>query len=34
MGISYFRPDDKESTDVIDRADEAMYRAKRGGKNR
>ena len=34
MGISYFRPDDKESTDVIDRADEAMYRAKHGGKNR
>lgn len=34
MGISYFRPDDKKSTDVIDRADEAMYRAKRGGRNR
>lgn len=34
IGISYFRDDDKESSDVIDRADEAMYRAKRGGKDR
>ncbi len=30
IGI-YFRDDDKESSDVIDRADEAMYRAKRKG---
>ncbi|MDY9920995.1 MAG: sensor domain-containing diguanylate cyclase [Synergistota bacterium] len=34
VGISYFRDDDKESSDVIDRADEAMYRAKRGGRDR
>lgn len=34
IGISYFRPDDKESKDVIDRADQAMYRAKRSGRNR
>lgn len=34
LGISYFRKDDKESSDVIDRADEAMYRAKHGGRNR
>jgi diguanylate cyclase (GGDEF)-like protein len=34
IGISYFKDDDKDSLDVIDRADEAMYRAKRGGRDR
>lgn len=33
LGISYFRSEDKEGNDVIDRADKAMYRAKQDGKN-
>ena len=34
IGISYFRDDDKDISDVIDRVDDAMYRAKRGGRDR
>lgn len=33
LGISYFRTDDKDADDVIERADKAMYRAKKNGKN-
>lgn len=34
MGVSFFHPGDSSYTDVLERADAALYRAKRNGKNR
>lgn len=34
MGVSYFHADDTSYQEVLARADEALYRAKRNGKNR
>ena len=34
FGISYFRSDDKDGLDVINRADKTMYKAKQSGKDR
>jgi diguanylate cyclase (GGDEF)-like protein len=34
IGIAEFHPDDTSSTDLVRRADEQLYLAKRSGKNR